>query len=279
MRENTALQAWQEQVIACRNARLETEDQSWQRAAAWYEDWVRHNDYVQLTLPHLLPYIHDEARILEIGPGTGAFTLPFARAARQVVVVEPSSEMRAILKHNLAAEGIKNVEILAQPIETAVGDLPGPFDLAFASFALYNVTAIDVVIRGLLQATKRTMALMATGEPRPWYRELYARWRGQPPVPPPQLLPFYAVLAEMGIYADVQVYHSSYNYVFDTEDALVDWWQRYFHLGQEQREALRANLMSLVERRGSQVGVFSQSRIALVSIEQGHNWMGETAAC
>jgi hypothetical protein len=48
MLENTALQAWQEQVTVCCNARLETEDQSWQRAA-WYEDWVRHNDYVQLT--------------------------------------------------------------------------------------------------------------------------------------------------------------------------------------------------------------------------------------
>jgi predicted O-methyltransferase YrrM len=100
MPTNTALQAWQEQVTACRNARLETEDQSWQQLAAWYEGWVRHNDYVQLTLPRLAPFIHAEARILEIGPGTGAFTLPFARAARQVVAAEPSPEMCAILKKN-----------------------------------------------------------------------------------------------------------------------------------------------------------------------------------
>ncbi len=279
MPENTALQTWQEQIMACRNARLETEDQSWQRAAAWYEDWVWHNDYVQLTLPRLAPFIHTEAHILEIGPGTGAFTLPFARVARQFVAVEPSSDMRTILKKNLDAAGIENVRIIAQPIEAALGNMKEQFDLAFASFSLYNVTAIDAVIRGLIRAAKRTMALMGTGEPRPWYRELYVRWRGKPPVPPPQLPPFYAVLAEMGIYADVQVYHSSYNYVFDTEEALVDWWQRYFQLEEDQREGLRASLLPQIEWLGSQVGIFSQSRIALVSINRERNGTGEVAAC
>jgi len=279
MPENAALRAWQEQVAACRNARLETEDQSWQRAAGWYEDWVRHNDYVQLTLPRLMPYIQDTARILEIGPGTGAFTLPFAHAARQVVAIEPSKDMREILQRNLTASEVENVEIMEQPIEVALGNLTGQFDLAFASFSLYNVTAIDVLIQGLMRVAKWIMALMGTGEPRPWYRELYARWRGKPPVPSPQLPPFYAVLAEMGIYADVQIYHSSYNYVFDSEEALVDWWQHYFHLGEDQRAALRASLLPHVERRGSQIGIYSQSRVALLSIEHGRNWLGETVIC
>lgn len=34
------------QVAACREARLESEDEAWQRAAEWYQDCVRHNDYV-----------------------------------------------------------------------------------------------------------------------------------------------------------------------------------------------------------------------------------------
>lgn len=279
MPENAALRAWQEQITACRDARLETEDQSWQRAAGWYEDWARHNDYVQLTLPRLMPYINDAARILEIGPGTGAFTLPFARAARQVVAIEPLIDMREILQRNLAGTGLSNVEIIAQPIEVALGNLTGHFDLAFVSFSLYNVTAIDLVNQSLMRVAKRTMALMGTGEPRPWYRELYSRWLGKSLVPPPQLLPFYTVLAEMGIYADVQIYHSSYNYVFDSEEALVDWWQHYFHLGEDQRAALRASLLPHVERRDSQIGIFSQSRVALLSIEHGRNWLGDTAVC
>jgi ubiquinone/menaquinone biosynthesis C-methylase UbiE len=273
MLENTALHAWQEQITAYRKARLETEDQSWQHVAAWYEDWVRYNDYVQLTLPRLLPYIHNGARILEIGPGTGAFTVPFAVTARQVVVVEPSLEMRAILQHNLAVGEIENVEIIAQPVETAVGNLKGQFDLAFASFSLYNVSAIDMIFRDLMRLAKRTMVLIGTGEPISWYWDLYLRWRGKSPVPAPQLSPFYAVLTELGIYADVQIYQSSYNYVFDTEETLVDWWQRYFQLGEDQRAALRASLLPWVERRDPQVGIFSQSRIALVSIERGRNWI------
>ena len=76
----------------------------------------------------------------------------------------------------------------------------------------------------------------------------------------------------MGIYADVQVYHSSYNYGFDTEEALVDWWQRYFHLDESQRTALHASLLPQIEKHDLQIGIFSQSRMALVSIERGRNW-------
>jgi SAM-dependent methyltransferase len=270
--KTNALFNWQEQVIACRNARLETEEQAWQRSAAWYENWVRHNDYVQITLPRLSPFIHSGARILEIGPGTGAFTLPIARRARQVVAVEPSPHIREILKHNLAATEITNVEIISHPIETALEHLTEPFDLAFASFSLYNVMAIDAVIEGLLRVANWTMVLIGTGEPLPWRQDLNLRWRKNPLVTSPQLPQFFALLAEMGIYPDVQIYYSSYNYVFETEEALVDWWWRYFHLGEEQREALRVSLLPLVERRGSQIGVFSQSRLALVSIERGRNW-------
>ena len=273
MLENTALQAWQEQIAAYRKARLETEDQSWQHVAAWYEDWVRYNDYVQLTLPRLQPYLHNEARILEIGPGTGAFTVPFSAAAGQIAAVEPSPELRAILQQKLAAREIENVEIIAQPVESALGILMGQFDLAFASFSLYNVSAIDMVIRDLMRLAKRTMVLIGAGEPIPWYWDLYSRWRGKSPVPAPQLFPFYAVLIESGIYADVQIYQSSYNYVFDTEEALVDWWQRYFQLNEDQRAALRASLLPWVEKRGPQVGIFSQSRVALVTIERGRNWI------
>ncbi len=279
MSKTNALAEWQEQVSACRSACWETEDQAWQRAAAWYEDWVRHNDYVQLTLPLLLPFIHSGARILEVGPGTGAFTVPLARSAREVVAVEPSPNMREILNRNLAEAEITNVNIIKKPIEEAVRDLDDCFDLVFASFSLYNVLAIDIVIRDLMRVAKRIVALMGTGESRAWYRDIYQRFRGKNPVPPPQLPHFYAMLSEMGIYADVQGFRSSCNNIFDSEDELVDWWQYYFHLDETERAALRTSLLPLVERRGHQIGIYSRRGAALISIERGRNWLGDTQTC
>ncbi len=266
-----ALRRWQEQVIACREARWEKEEEAWQRAAGWYQDWVQHNDYVDLVLPRLLSVVGPKARVLEVGPGSGAFTLPLARVVREVVAVEPSAPMRAVLVRNLSHAGISNVCLIPQPIEEAVTTLAGPFDLALASYSLYNVEAIDLVIRNLVHLSGHVVALMGTGEPREWEQELYRRFRGRDRVAPPQMQYFYPLLLEMGIYADVEVFWTSYNYVYDSEEALVEWWRRYFHLSEAGCSDLRAALLPLIERRDGQIGIYQRSRAALVWIERGRN--------
>lgn len=266
-----ALRQWQAQIAACRQARLESEDEAWQRAAEWYQDWVRHNDYVDLVLPHLLAALAPTARVLEIGPGTGAFTLPLARAVQEVVAVEPSADMRAVLGRNLAQAGIGNVHLAPRQIEETVDTLAGPFDLAFASYSLYDVAAIDAVIRGLVRCARHVVALMGTGEPREWEQSLYRRFLGRERVAPPQLQYFYPLLLEMGIYADVQVLWTSYNYVYDSEEVLVEWWRRRFHLPESEGPALRAALLPLTERRDGRIGIYRHSRAALVWIERGRN--------
>lgn len=272
-----ALLRWQAQIVACREARLESEDQAWQRAAEWYQNWVRHNDYVDLVLPRLLAVVGPTARVLEIGPGSGAFTLPLARAVQEVVAVEPSADLRTVLSRNLAQAGIDNVHLIPQPIESlgeaaleAVETLAGPFDLAFASYSLYN-EEIDTVIQNLVHLARHVVALMGTGEPREWEQALYRRFLGMERVAPPQVQYLYPLLLEMGIYADVQVFWTSFNYVFDSEEALVEWWQRRFRLPESERPALRAALLPLAERRDGQLGIYRRSRAALVWTERGRN--------
>jgi hypothetical protein len=112
---------------------------------------------------------------------------------------------------------------------------------------------------------------MGIGEPREWHRALYRRFRGGEPVPPPQIQYLYPLLLEMGIYADVQVFWTSYNYVYDSEEALVEWWQRRLRLAETERPALREALLLLTERRDGQIGIYQRSRAALVWIERGRN--------
>lgn len=42
----SALCQWKEKIASCRDARLESEDQAWQRLAEWYGEWVRYNHCV-----------------------------------------------------------------------------------------------------------------------------------------------------------------------------------------------------------------------------------------
>lgn len=264
----TALERWQAQVRAARADRAESEEQLWQHLAAWYDDWTRYNDYVSFVFPRLATYVSQSSRVLEIGPGSGAFTLPLARAVKQVVALEPSASMRQILVNRLDEAWLTNVRIVPCKVEDGLAELDGEFDLAFASHSLYNVEPMDAVLRALMHVARRVMILMGTGDNVDWQRALFLQFRGKPRVLPPSFREFYPLLMEMGIYADVEILPTSYNYVYASEDALLDDWQRRLQLDVSRRAELRAAFARYLERRGHTLGVYGINRSALIMIER-----------
>jgi SAM-dependent methyltransferase len=264
----TAVQQWQEWIRNCRREQPESEEQVWQRLAAWYINWTRHNDYVEIVLPRLLKVVGPAARVLEVGPGSGAFTLPLAAAVREVVAVEPSPAMRNVLYQRLAEAGLANVHIIPQPIETGLTVIEGCFDLALAAHSLYQVEPIEVVLRGLVDLAPHVAILMDAGEQREWYRALYRRFKGKEPFPYAHFRHFYPVLLAMDIYADVELLWTSFNYVYDCEDSMVDWWLDHFQLAEADRSGLQAALGRVAERRGEQIGIYDRCRTALIWIDR-----------
>ncbi|HYM51559.1 MAG TPA: methyltransferase domain-containing protein [Candidatus Limnocylindrales bacterium] len=70
----------------------------------------------------------DGAVLVEVGAGTGRFTLPAASRAGHLYAVEPVAAMRAVLARKLAERGIGNVSLLegraeAIPLPDGVADL------------------------------------------------------------------------------------------------------------------------------------------------------------
>lgn len=266
-----ALRQWQERVLTYRSERGKPDEQVWQSTASWYDRWVGHNDYVALVLPRLQRMVTSTSRVLEVGPGTGAFTLPLARSVAELVAVEPSPHMAAVLQGHLKREGMDNVRLLPLRIEDAVEDLQGPFDLALASHSLYNVLPIHHVVRSLVRLATWTVILTGTGEEHDWYRELHLRFKGCKPQPPGSFRELCPVLLEMGIYADVEILRTSSNYVFAGEDEMVDWWAERFQVEEARRPDLRAALLALAERRDGLVGIYTRSRTALITIHRERN--------
>ncbi len=266
----TALEAWKQRIIACRRQRSQTDSKQWDRTAGWYDSWVQENDYVDRVFPYLQETLPADARVLEIGSGTGAFTLPLARAAREVLAIEPSQVMREHLDVNLQAAGLSNVNLLSGRIEESLPDIRsrGPFQLIFASFSLYNITDIDLVISNLLPLTRHLMILLGTGAPSIWSQDLYRQFSGEERVIPPQLDLLYPVLLEMGLYADVRILNGSQNYLYANEQALVDWWMERLKLPPSRRRELQDALRPLILKRDDQVGIFRERKMALVDIDR-----------
>ncbi|GAB4535814.1 MAG: hypothetical protein Kow0063_20520 [Anaerolineae bacterium] len=266
-----ALVAWYEQVAACRREREEEDYQVWQRLGGWYDAWVRHNDYVDQVLPRLLRHLSSSGRVLEVGPGSGGFTLPLAPAVQEVVAVEPSAKMREVLTRNLVEAGITNVRLVPRRIEEALEEIDGAFDLALASHSLYNVAPIDVVLRGLVRLARHVVILVGTGEEQGWYRDLHLRFKGKERVAWPHFAHLYPVLLAMGIYADVEIIWTSANYVYDSQQAMIDWWLGHFHLDETKRAALGAGLLQVARWRGDQIGIYERRRTALIWIDRERN--------
>ncbi|NLE77350.1 MAG: methyltransferase domain-containing protein [Chloroflexi bacterium] len=266
----TALENWQQRVLSCRDRRGEPEEALWQRTAAWYDQWVANNDYVEVVLPRLAAYLAPDARVLEIGPGTGAFTVPLARQVREVVAVEPSHNMCSALRHNLARAGMGNVCLIPQRIEEVLDQLPGPFQLAMAAHSLYNVLAVDAVVARLAQMAEHTVILIGTGD-RTARQQALRRFASRPPASPAHFGDLYPVLLEMGLYADAEILQTSANYIFDSEEALTDWWARHLHVDSDARAKLHVALLAQAERQGSQVALCDRVRTALITIHQGRS--------
>lgn len=259
---------WKLRVLASR-AQQQPQQQIWSKMAAWYESWVLHNDYVDQTLPYILPFISPESRILEVGPGTGAFTIPLARCCAGLVAVEPAPGMRDALQSNLDRNLLSNVCIHPDCIENSLRLLShmGPFDLTLASFALYNVEHILPVLEELVDHSSQLIILLGTGESTDWSRSLYEQFVNAPHAVPPQLDYLQPLLTETNLQYELQLLDCSNNYVFPDEGAMVDWWADRLRIKTEQYLHLQAALESLAEKRNGSIGIFSRRTIALVTIQ------------
>lgn len=81
---------------------------------------------------------HGTERVLEIGAGTGIFTSIIARHSRQVVALDISGKMLAVLEQKCSEEGISNISPRVGNAE--VIDLDGPYDVvcSFSALAYLN---------------------------------------------------------------------------------------------------------------------------------------------
>ncbi len=86
-------------------------------------------------------------RVLEIGAGTGIFTLPIARHCREVVAVDVSSRMLEILKRKAITERLVNIRTLTGNAETL--DLEGRYSLACGFSALYYLADLPAFLKCL----------------------------------------------------------------------------------------------------------------------------------
>ena len=161
--------------------------------------------------------------VLDIGAGTGQWSLFFARMGADVTALEPSAGMRAVLLDNMMA-----APTVGKRIRVVDGRWPesplGKYDVTFCSHAMYEWDDLAGAVAALRARTIRRVVLTIRA---PYADDFYARVaaRGCPDAPysGPDFPLLYAALLEMGIFADVCFESRDTRHVrkFDTVDAAV----------------------------------------------------------
>jgi SAM-dependent methyltransferase len=104
-------------------------------------------------LQHVLATLGPGSTVLELGAGTGRWTIPMARVARRVTALEPSPGMEEMLRANMAEAGADNIDVVAAGWQDA--DV-GPHDVSVAAHSMYTSPDLEGFVRFMERRTRRT---------------------------------------------------------------------------------------------------------------------------
>lgn len=112
---------------------------------------------------YLLARVDATTTVLDVGAGTGRFAIPLARAAREVIAVEPSAAMRAILAEDAVDAGLANLRIVGAPWEEA--DVPAA-DVVVCANVLTPIADIGPFLGKLDAHARRACYVILRATPR-----------------------------------------------------------------------------------------------------------------
>ncbi|KAF1077230.1 class I SAM-dependent methyltransferase [Methanogenium sp. MK-MG] len=201
-----------------------------------------------------------ESRVLDVGAGPGAITIPIARRVSHVTAVEPSEGMFAVLKENLRDEEIENADCIQKRWEDVdvAKDLSGPYNLVFASFSL-DVHDMKAAITKMCEASSQYVYIYWFAGEASWEKmakDLWPKLHGTAYEVSPKSDIIFSILYQMGIYPHVEHFVYEHIYRFSTEEEAIEYFRpRHLVTTEEQEELLREYIMQSLEHDGDTVTV------------------------
>jgi SAM-dependent methyltransferase len=267
-----AVERWKAKVRARRGAREGRRESTgashWDsKHAGWFNRFAGQSDRSH-TYRFIAPYV--KGRVLEIGPGPGAYTRLLVGdgsdgVVTQVVAVDASPFMVRLLRENLGERD--NLTIVESTIEDYLDRLE-TYDLALAANVLTGIDRIDDVL-GTVAARSDVLAIVMWSNARTpdWSREVQTTLLGRanPAPDAPDHDDLLAVLDELGLHYEVH-FADLPLHTFSAPDEAVDWVQGYHDVPDERRAELERLLAPHILEREGRYGIPSgrDTRVVLV---------------
>lgn len=98
--------------------------------------------------------IQNQHRVLDIGAGSGFFTIPMAEATRNTVyAMDPDGRMLSFIEDKAQEKGLTNIELIQAYIEDLSIER-GSIDFAMASLILHEVSSLTLALTQINEVLK-----------------------------------------------------------------------------------------------------------------------------
>jgi SAM-dependent methyltransferase len=183
--------------------------------------------------------------VLDVGAGTGRHTLALAPLAARVTAVDPSAAMLGLLREDLAASGLANVDTVQQ--EWLNAEVP-PADIVICSHVLYPIAEVVPFVEKLQAHARERVFIYLRIDPLSTEMGLWREFYGIPLQTQPTAYDLLGVMWQMDIAPDVEVVHHPFTFHYHDIDEAQAQLRNALCL-REDDAAAAARLRALLEER------------------------------
>ncbi len=224
----SAVQRWNEiidaraQQMDAAYARLgRTSANFWDRRARGFHRSTKDTVTSDPFYLRLRDLVTQQTSVLDVGAGTGRFTVALASQAKHVTAIEPNVPMLDYLRQDVIGLGLTNVSYLQTTWQNAPDDLQA--DIVICSHVLYPIRDIVPFLAKLHAAALRGCYLyMFAVHLDGVLNHLWRHFHGDERHLPPGYIHALDVLYEMGIYANVETVKLTSSLLYPSLDVAVE---------------------------------------------------------
>lgn len=217
----------------------------WGRRAKNYREALHIKTEQDPLFVRVLRDVTAATTVLDVGAGTGRHTLALAPHVDAVTAVEPSAAMIGLMKEDVAAAGLTNVNVVqAEWLQADVA----PADIVICSHVLYPIADVVPFLGKLDTSARERVFVYLRIDPLPTDFGLWSEFWGEPLTLQPTTHDLYGVLTQMGISPDVEVVEHRFTWTFASLDEAVPQVRNSLCLREDDSEATERIRTLLAER-------------------------------
>jgi len=203
-RWNALLSARARQMDAAYARLGRTSADFWERRARGYYRSTKDTTARDPLFLKVRDVVTQQTTVLDVGAGTGRFTLALAPLVKLITAVEPNSSMLNYLRHDASERGLTNISYVQTTWQDAPENLSA--EIVLCSHVLYPIVDIVPFLDKLSAATRIACYIyMRATHIDSVTAHLWRHFHGDERCLPPGYINAVDVLYEMGIYANLEI--------------------------------------------------------------------------